>query len=194
MDFTQYQQIFLDILDEKQTAAPYNEPGYLNYVKLNQTRQQRWLKTAVLDPDLVAAIRGIDRDQFWTVITEPWCGDAAHTVPFIHLLSTLNPLIKTDYQLRDSPPFLINNYLTNGTKSIPRLIIADKNHNNIAVWGPRPHGCQLLFEQLHKDHVDHDHEKIALQAWYNNDKGESFQKELLFIIKQYSTLNHAAIK
>jgi hypothetical protein len=33
-----------------------------------------------------------------------------------------------------------------------------------------------------RDHVDHEHEKMALQQWYNADKGRSFQKELLSII------------
>ncbi|WP_183558931.1 thioredoxin family protein [Mucilaginibacter sp. SP1R1] len=184
MNFIAYQQIFLDILNSQAPLAPYNDPAYLNYTKLNWSRQQRWLKVGILNKDLVVAIEAITEQQLWTVITEPWCGDAAHTLPFLHRLSELNPLIRVKYQLRDTAPFLIDQYLTNGTKSIPKLIIADKYSNDLAVWGPRPVECQQLYLRLLREHVDFDQKKIELQKWYNEDKGESFQLELLSIINK----------
>jgi hypothetical protein len=182
MNFIAYQQLFLDILDNPNPPAPYDNPDYLNYTKLNWSRQERWLKTGVLNDELVTIIQFIGKKQIWIIITEPWCGDAAHTLPFLHRLSELNPLIQVDYQLRDSEPFLINQYLTNGSKSIPKLIITDEDHKELAVWGPRPVGCQLLYEQLVIDHVPMDQKKIALQQWYNADKGVSLQNELITIL------------
>ncbi len=185
MNFIAYEQLFIDILadaSDKQLAEPYNNPDYLNYLKLNLARQQRWLKIGVLSNELSAAIKNITHPQVWTVITEPWCGDSAHTIPFIQRISELNTLIKVDYQLRDSPPFLIERYLTHGAKSIPKLIIQDDTGKNIAIWGPRPAACQLLNDQLERDHVEMHEKKIALQEWYNADKGKSFQKELLDLI------------
>jgi hypothetical protein len=186
MDFTAYQQLFSDILGDSAPSAPYDNPDYINYTRLNWSRQQRWLKYGILNNDLIAAVEGITKEQLWTVITEPWCGDAAHTLPFLHRISERNPLIKVDYQLRDTTPFLINTYLTNGTKSIPKLIISDKENNDLAIWGPRPVACQLLYLQMLKDHVDGDQKKIALQKWYNEDKGVTFQLELLSIISDLS--------
>jgi hypothetical protein len=182
MEFTAYLQLFTDILADPAPRPPYDNPHYQNYVRLNWSRQHRWLKTGVLDPALTEVIRNIGVPQYWTVITEPWCGDASHSIPFIHRLAELNPLIKVDYVLRDTPPFLIDQYLTNGTKSIPKLIIADKDHNDLAVWGPRPAACQRLYQQMAKDNVEQDERKITLQNWYNEDKGESLQRELLEII------------
>jgi hypothetical protein len=179
MDFFAYQQLFLDIPADETPQHPYDDANYLHYVKLNMSRQQRWLKTAVLNDELVAAIEMIGRPQTWTVITEPWCGDAAHTLPFIHQLALFNPLITVDYQLRDTPPFLIDAYLTNGSKSIPKLVIKDEDDATILVWGPRPAGCQVLFDQLIQEHADPEQKKMAIQQWYNADKGMSFQKELL---------------
>jgi hypothetical protein len=181
MDFEAYQQTFLTILSGEFSIPPYGNADYLNYVKLNFFRQQRWLKTGGVLPKLHLALKQLNAKQSWTVITEPWCGDSAHTIPFIHLLSHLNSLIEVDYQLRDTTPFLINSYLTNGTKSIPKLIIKEDGQM-IGVWGPRPIQCQLLYDQLMYDHVDHQSEKMTLQQWYNNDKGMSFQNELLIII------------
>ena len=182
MDFITYQQLFEGILTGSNPPAPYDNPAYVHYTELNWSRQQRWLKTGLLNQDLAAFVEDIDKEQIWTIITEPWCGDAAHTVPFIQRIAELNPLIKVDYQLRDSPPFLIEQYLTNGAKSIPKLIITDTETNHLAVWGSRPAECQQLYYQMLKDNVEMDQRKIALQQWYNNDKGKSFQLELLAIL------------
>lgn len=182
MDFITYQQLFEGILTDPNPQVPYDNQAYVHYTQLNWSRQQRWLKTGILDEDLVAFIEAIDQEQTWVIITEPWCGDAAHTIPFMQRLAELNPLIKVDYQLRDSPPFLIEQYLTNGTKSIPKLIITNTANNHQAVWGSRPAECQALYYQMLKDNVDMDQRKIALQQWYNNDKGKSFQLELLAIL------------
>src|SRR5690606_37230624 len=103
----------------------------------------------------------------WFVITEPWCGDAAHSVPFIQLAAQLNPLITVEYELRDSEPFRINDYLTGGSKSIPKLIIRDDQGNDLATWGPRPVECQKLFDQLKIDQADFETQKTSLQHWYN---------------------------
>lgn len=186
MDFTGYQQIFQDILNNPKPLPPYDNPDYLNYTKLNWTRQQRWLKLGILNELLATPIEYIGKPQLWTIITEPWCGDASHSIPFIQRLSELNPLIKVDYQLRDAEPFLINQYLTNGSRSIPKLIITDEDKSVLAVWGPRPAGCQALYNQLLKDHVELEQKKIALQQWYNADKGVSLQSELLAIFSRLS--------
>src|ERR1700709_1222740 len=111
MNFAAYEQYFLDILADPNPAAPYNDAHYLNYVRLNWSRQQRWLKTGSLNNELTLIISAIQHKQYWTIITEPWCGDAAHILPFLHKLAALNPLITVDYQLRDSEPFSIETYL-----------------------------------------------------------------------------------
>jgi len=178
MTFNEYQQLFATILEDPNPAAPYDNPAYLEYTKLNWSRQQRWLKTGVLEDTLVQVVKEITTPQHWIVITEPWCGDAAHSVPFLHLISMLNPLITIDYQLRDSAPFLIQNYLTNGSKAIPKLVIRDASSEDLAVWGPRPVACQQLYTTLKAGNADAEHLKTELQKWYNADKGHSLQAEL----------------
>lgn len=182
MNFTAYQQVFESILQDANPTAPYNNPDYLNYTKLNWSRQQRWLKTGVLSEEMITAVKNITEPQQWIVITEPWCGDASHIVPFLYKIAELNPLIQLDIQLRDTAPFLIEQYLTNGGKSIPKLIIRDNDNNDMAVWGPRPVGCQVLYDRLKAANADFEQMKIELQQWYNEDKGRSLQQELLSVI------------
>src|SRR3546814_13916104 len=89
------------------------------------TRTDTRLPYTTLFRSLKNVVQRIQAPQRWTVITEPWCGDAAHSVPFIELASRKNPAITVSYELRDSEPFRINDYLTNGSKSIPKLIIRE---------------------------------------------------------------------
>jgi len=178
MDFQSYLDIFGRILNNTVPQAPYDNAAYLDYTKLNWSRMNRWLKKGELSEQLMDAVKKISQPQQWTVITEPWCGDAAHSIPFIQLAAQQNPLISVVYELRDSEPFRINEYLTKGSKSIPKLIIRDAEGNDLATWGPRPVECQKLFDQLKTDEADFETQKIALQNWYNADKGQSVQQEL----------------
>lgn len=181
MNFQSYLDYFNQILNSANPEGPYNQPDYLEYTRLNWSRLNRWLKHGVLSPRLQEFITGIEKPQSWIIITEPWCGDAAHTVPFMEMTAALNPLIAVSYELRDSPPHRITQYLTNGSKSIPILIVKNENGEDLFRWGPRPKDAQQLFLKLHAENAVFDEMKTALQKWYNKDKGEAFQEELLHL-------------
>ena len=186
MNFSDYQQTFDRILSGELTSAPYDDEHFVEYVKLNHSRQNRWLKKGILLAEAVEAINNIQSKQTWVLITEPWCGDAAHTVPFIVKLAELNPLITLDIQIRDSEGSEIDSYLTNGGKAIPKLIIRDASGNDLLVWGPRPAEAQALFHKLKEQNRTFEEQKIALQQWYNENQGEAVQKEIAHAIKQLS--------
>lgn len=183
MNFLEYLSQIEQILKNSEPLDPYSDPDFLEYTKLNLARTKRWLKTGRLNREAIEAIKAISSVQTWTVITEPWCGDAAHSVPFIEMLANENPLIKTVYELRDSTPFRINDYLTNGSKSIPKLIVTDEEGNDLGIWGPRPEECQTFFQKFVDDKTDINKMKEALQIWYNQDKGEGIQQELTQLIR-----------
>jgi hypothetical protein len=179
MTYEAYQQLFDYILSKRHCEHPYDDEHYMNYTRLNQARMKRWDKHLELSEELIQGVKSLRTKQHWIIITEPWCGDAAHILPFLMRLVQHNLLITYELQLRDSPPFLIQSYLTNGSKSIPKLIVRDEKGNDIFTWGPRPKGAQELFYELRAQKADAESSKIALQNWYNNDKGISLCKELL---------------
>jgi hypothetical protein len=179
MDFPRYQEYFQSILNTEHPKAPYDDPAYISYTKLNWSRQQRWIKVGELNKDLEVLIKRISKPQIWIVIAEPWCGDAAHIVPFIYKLSELNPLVTLDIQLRDKEPHLIQEYLSGQSKSIPKFIIRNEADDDLLVWGPRPAESQVLFDRLKEEGADFEEFKTQLQHWYNKDKGKSLQEELL---------------
>lgn len=183
MNFQSYLQYFESILDNPTPPPPYNNPDYFNYLKLNWSRMNRWLKHGVLSEEIKGAVSNIKAPQSWIIITEPWCGDAAHIVPFLHMIAQKNPLISVDYELRDAAPFRINSYLTKGGKSIPKLIIRNASGEDLATWGPRPEACQVIYDKLKAEDADFETIKIELQKWYNKDEGKELFKELAAILK-----------
>lgn len=184
MNFTSYLNFFGEIINSPNPAAPYDNPDYLEYTRLNYSRFRRWLKTGVLTPETQRLLKGITAPQTWIVITEPWCGDAAHSLPFIELMAKENPLITTVYELRDSEPHRIEGYLTGGGKAIPKLIIQQSQGQDLGVWGARPEACQALYLEAVKQGESADVIKEKIQRWYNADKGVSIQQEICALVSE----------
>jgi hypothetical protein len=84
---------------------------------------------------------------------------------------------------RDENEELINLFLTNGAKSIPKLLLLDEVFHLINHWGPRPEGAKNLIIEYKANHgIVDEAAKIALQKWYLDDKGISTMKEIVGII------------
>jgi len=190
MNFQEYRAYFEGIIskDSAEQTAPYDQPEYIDYTRLNWSRMNRWLKTGRLSEELKAAIKKINQPQNWIVITEPWCGDAAHNIPFLELMAKENDLITISYELRDTAPFLIEQYLTKGTKSIPKLVIRNSDGQDLATWGPRPADCQNMYAGLIKENADFDKIKTEIQNWYNANKGKDIQNEMRVLIENINNL------
>jgi hypothetical protein len=182
MTSKEYQDFFQLIINQEITSTPYDNPDYLEYTKLNFSRFNRWLKHGEINSDCIDTILSIDTPQEWLIISEPWCGDAAHSVPFLIKLASYNSLIELQFQLRDAPDSEIDSYLTNDTKSIPILVVRN-NGNDIFRWGPRPKSCKEFVDELKKDNPNLNTIKEEIQRWYNADKGTEIQSEIIQLIK-----------
>jgi glutaredoxin-related protein len=155
--------------------------NYQQYIPLNKSRFTRSLKQGVITQELTEVIRAINEKQDWVIITEPWCGDAAQIVPYLFKMAALNPLINAVVQLRDSHSE-IESYLSNGKMSIPKLIVRDKQGIDLFTWGPRPQKLETIYLERKNKNENIDDIKTILQKWYNEDKSQSLQQELLQIL------------
>ncbi len=178
MNLQDYESQFDDILEGRMTTSPYDSEEYLDYVKMNKVRISRWNRKGKLLPKLVEVVTRIADDMHWLLITEPWCGDAATSHPFIAKLAALNPKITLEVQNRDALDSEIGNYLTNGTKSIPMLVVRDSSGNDLFTWGPRPKILQEQYLESKKQNVPLQDILKELQLWYNKNKGVDMQEEL----------------
>ena len=115
------------------------------------------------------------------VITEGWCGDAAQILPVFNKMAELSDKVELRIVFRDENEELMNLFLTNKTKSIPKLIIIDKETGSVVNhWGPRPKGAVNLIQNYKEQHGFIDETaKAELQMWYLHDKGISTQNEVI---------------
>jgi hypothetical protein len=155
---------------------------------LNWARTQRIHKTILLNQELKKAAEKLQHIYTWIVITEAWCGDSAQNLPVIAAIVNLNPeKIKLHILLRDENPELMDNYLTNGTRAIPKLIAVNETISKEAfVWGPRPLPAQEMLLQWKKKSGGKswdDFEK-DLHGWYAKDKTQTAQAEFLTLLKE----------
>ena len=163
-----------------ETTGPDQSEAFIHYTALNQQRMHRWEKTIQLLPSVETALRGITVPQTWLVLTEAWCGDAAHSIPVLHALAALNPLITLRFIFRDENLELMDRYLTNGvSRSIPKLIALDTaTHEELFTWGPRPAPLQAIFMKMREEGMAYAAIKEELQRWYNKDKSVTIQQEM----------------
>src|SRR5690554_5816799 len=179
---------YLKLIDQKiedklSTGHEQNEM-LADFTKLNRARMKRLDKHQQLLPELITLIQNISVKQRWIVLTESWCGDAAQHLPVFNKLSAMNPLIDLRLVLRDDNDELMQKYLTNGGRSIPKLIVVSENMDTeIFNWGPRPAVAQVEVKRLlDQESGFNDTVKEGVQLWYNNDKGISLQKELMELL------------
>jgi hypothetical protein len=142
-------------------------------------------KTLQVIDEVKLYLQNLNKEYIWLVLAETWCGDAAQVLPVINKMAEVSDKIDLKILLRDENEDLMNLFLTNGTKSIPKLIIIDKETNEvIADFGPRPVGAkQLIIDYKANYGIVDETAKIELQKWYLNDKGVAIQKEILTLIK-----------
>lgn len=181
MTYPEYEGLFEPIINGKKLTKAYEDEAFVEYTVLNQRRHKRWNKTGKLTESVSKFIKAWTSPLQIIVITEHWCGDSAHALPFIQKMVELNDQWTLDIQLRDLDSE-IDAYLTNGSKSIPKVVFRDGNGNDLATWGPRPNGATELRERLLETVEDVTERKTQLQQWYNSDKGVQIQDELIAVL------------
>jgi hypothetical protein len=182
--YDDYWQLFEKLVSEERSTWHEHNEEMVNFTKLNLQRSRRVHKKFIIENDLKERLQSIDKPVTWIAITEPWCGDAAQNLPVFAEMSKLNSKITFRLVLRDKNEELMNAFLTNGTKSIPKLIQLDEDLEVVATWGPRPmHAQNMVMDWKKNPHVDKQSFYKEVQAWYNQDNGQSLQKEILKMLE-----------
>ncbi|MCZ4319114.1 thioredoxin family protein [Aequorivita viscosa] len=179
MDYVQYNLLFKQLVEEGRTTGEETQEK-IDYTKLNLSRTKRLDKTAKISEEAMEVFKNIPTKQTWLVISEPWCGDAAQTLPFLNKITQLSENIDLKIVLRDENPELMNQFLTNGSQSIPIVIMLDEDFNVINTFGPRSKAATKLVTDYKTQYGKIDEAfKEMLQNWYNNDKGVSVVDDVL---------------
>lgn len=112
------------------------------------------------------------------VIAEDWCLDAASTVPVMARLAEAVPHLELRILARDTWPGVMDRYLTEGTRSIPVVILLDAEFRELGHWGPRPAALQAWVME-HRKTMPSPQRHAYTRQWYARDRGETTLRELL---------------
>lgn len=173
---------------EGRTTGANQSEAMLAYTKLNLSRMRRLNKTVHPGSELVESLSQMPFAMKWIAITEPWCGDAAQNLPYIAKAAALSGNVDLGLVYRDENLRYMEKFLTNGTRSIPKLVMYRADDNEvIATWGPRPAAVQ----QKVNDYKNAVGEKptfevfaAEIHAWYTADKNTELESELLSIFRK----------
>ena len=182
--YAEYKQMVLELLKQGKSTGINQNENLFNFTKLNNQRMKRLDKQTKLKEDTLSKTQKINRDFTWLVLTESWCGDAAQTLPVINKFAEANDKIDLKVVLRDENEELMNQFLTNGSKSIPKLIVVDNASKEVVgSWGPRSEKAAKMVTDYKEKHGVIDAKlKTDLQNWYNQDKGLHIEKEMVELI------------
>ena len=183
ISYSSYRNLISDLIASGKSSGPIQSEDLLNYSMLNDRRMTRLDKTIQLRQETLLTVKKIDKPITWLVLSEGWCGDAAQTLPVINKIANESDLITLKIIFRDEHEELMNYFLTNGGKSIPKLLVLNSENEVLNTWGPRPDKATKMVQDYKNKHGQLDATfKQELQVWYNKDKGVNIQENMLGLL------------
>lgn len=185
ISYPQYRAEVEALVANNSTSGNEKTEALIDYTMLNDRRMRRWDKTVKVSEEVKAKVAAYKNNVTWLVQTESWCGDAAHVIPVINKIAELSDHIELKLVYRDENETLMRAFLTNGAKSIPKLIMIDNHSGEVLdTFGPRPSDAtQLVLDYKAEHGVLTPEFKEELQHWYNADKGQNTINDLLKLLK-----------
>ena len=85
---------------------------------------------------------------------------------------------------RDEHPELMDQFLTDGGRSIPKWIRLNDHFEAVSNWGPRPSELKDHYKQWKAD-ADFDKSEWSLfaQDWYNKNKGRALENDIFDLMR-----------
>ncbi|MCF7568428.1 thioredoxin family protein [Sabulilitoribacter arenilitoris] len=184
MSYSAYRILVQELVEASSTTGLEKTEALVNYTKLNDRRMKRWDKTVNIPDEAKDRILTFEEPVTWLLITESWCGDAAHILPVINKVAELNKNINLRIVLRDENPELMDAFLTNGARAIPKLIVIDNATGGVlTTYGPRPSEATNYVTRFKAKYGALTPSfKEDLQHWYNKDKGQNIIYDLTEIL------------
>ncbi len=184
MSYQAYTDLVQNLVLEHSSTGNEKTKALLNYTKLNDKRMKRWGKTVKISEDSRKIINTFSRPMTWLTITESWCGDAAHVLPVLNKIAKESEFIEMKIVLRDENPELMDAFLTNENRAIPKVIMMDRETGEIlGTYGPRPSEATNYVNTFKAKHglLTADF-KEDLQHWYNTNKGQNIIEDITEIL------------
>lgn len=112
------------------------------------------------------------------VLAEDWCNDGFSSVPVLARWAGLSASLELRILRRDEHPAVMDRYLTDGTRSIPVVIVLDEEFRELGHWGPRPAALQE-WVRANRASIPKEELRPRIRRWYARDRGESMLREVM---------------
>ncbi|WP_237144319.1 thioredoxin family protein [Pontibacter pamirensis] len=189
ISYMQYLEMIDTLLAEGKTTGENHSEEMVEYTRMNMHRMYRMEKSVALDDEIVQLLLSVDNKMTWVVLTEAWCGDAAQNIPAIAKIADASPLIEVKLLLRDEHPEVMDAFLTNDTRSIPKLIVLDTDTLEVlGTWGPRPEPAQKLVQEAKDNNLPFKEMAEKLYGWYDKDRSRTLQQEFKCLLRNWAQL------
>lgn len=112
-------------------------------------------------------------------LAEDWCIDTSSTLPLLARWVESVPGLSLRILKRDEYPELMDRYLTNGSRSIPVVVVLDREFRELRHWGP--YAAPLAeWVRAHKPPAFPKEEFVkGKRTWYARDRGETTIREIM---------------
>lgn len=185
LSFDEYLKLTEEIITSPAPPEAYKDEKLMRFTKENFERMKRLKSFTNLESKLYNELQKLNTSWTWIVITEPWCGDASQIVPVLNLISQSNEKISFRILLRDTNLEVIDAYLTNGGRAIPKLVcVNSETLEEIGTWGPRPAALQAIV--LANKELSMSEKVKFIHSWYDENKTFAIQEEFIDLIKQWN--------
>ncbi len=187
MDYGEYRRMIDELLEQNKTTGTNHSEQMVEYTRMNVQRMNRIDKQLELSDELVNQLKQVEEKWIWLVLTEAWCGDAAQNVPAIAKMAEHNDNIDLRLILRDENLEIMDEYLTNGGRSIPKLICLDaETLEEKGTWGPRPEDAQQKAMEWKEDpKISKEEWAEKLHKWYADNRAYDIQDEFKELVSDW---------
>lgn len=183
VSYSTYRTLIKDLLIEEKSTGNEQSEDLLNYSTLNDKRMDRLDKTLKISEETTNALNKLKDNFSLLVLAEGWCGDAAQIIPVLNKIANITSKIELKIVGRDENEALMNEFLTNGGKAIPKVILVNSKNEVLNSWGPRPSIATSMVNDYKAANGGLDAEfKKDLQMWYNKDKGNNTQQDIVALL------------
>ncbi len=187
--YDEYKKLVFSYAQEGKTSGEQLEER-IAATLINAQRIKRIDKQCTINDDLSASIKRFSGQQKWILIIESWCGDGAQCAPVIAKIAAQSPNIRLELIFRDENLELMEHFLTNGSRSIPKLICINELKDKIVcVWGPRPQSIQEKVIEFKNNFPEVTHDELVknIHLWYAQDKTKSIQSEFVVLLNKLNS-------
>ena len=159
-----------------------------HYLRYNWSRQQHVHDAYQPSDALRNVLDALETPQVWMVLTEPWCGDSAFVLPVIAEAASCSDDVTLRILPRDENLDIMDQYLTGGSRSIPKLVVFTEDGNELFDWGPRPEPAAEYYARLKEEKDSKDAIVQSLIAHYEDGGWHAVETELVEALRTHSEM------